>query len=284
MSKCQIIIELGPNAGKKCGEVNARCRHSCLKECICGFTTNYNQNMNRHKKRCMMIKQQKSNESKSETESVPTKKKVVFSKKAQPAPTTATQLTPEMLKLAETVNKLAEKVDTLSSKPSYNININNNYNIAVMNPNFYNELEGKIGNPDAMNLLVHAATENDPIPLLKYLYFNGNKRDEYPIASRNGRYRYLNTEGQVVESGEDHMNQMLSTRIQKAMSYATGTLIQEMKKKNVDSLYDFYDLGKIQENICNFPFDYIGAKLINLTENPAHPFFMDDVNVLCLES
>jgi len=92
----------------------------------------------------------------------------------------------------------------------------------------------------------------------------------------------LNEEGQLVESGAAQMSKMLSTRIQKAMSYATGTLIKEMRE-TVERLYDTYDLGRIQSNICYFPVEQLDTELHTVTENHTHPFFMDGVIVLCLE-
>ena len=87
-----------------------------------------------------------------------------------------------------------------------------------------------------------------------------------------------------MEDNGKFIKDIVSSRIQKAMSYAAGTLIKDMAKaKTVDKLFDFYDLGRIQSNIYEFPVMRVNMELRTFTENPTHPFFMDGVVVICLE-
>lgn len=317
---CQIIIKTGPNAGKKCFQVGKRCRHKKEYVCGCGFKTYHQHSFNRHLEsfgctpatdKQIKILKQKSEQSKPKSQ--PTVKLAPKLKIKSPdkKPLTRQQKTPivdenERFTMAEFQNfmmanldllnkrigeiaeqpdinsklqQLNEKITEIADKPTV---INNTYNIAIMAPNFYQELETKMGQRETVKLLTSSAITNDPMSILKILYFGGNDPNEYPIASKNGRYRYLNDEGTLIETGGDQVGKLVSTRIQKAMSYATGKLIRNTMH-DTDKLYDTYDLGTIQANIYNFPTEYVHKELSHITENPAHPFFMDGVSVLCLE-
>lgn len=291
VNKCNIILKSGPNAGKRCCDVRKWCKHN-KKTCSCGFTSDYMSSMSEHMKKCNAGK----------TDSPPSKPKTtpkpkpIFKPKPTPTPISPYQeLERAFPGIVETfvneIKSLKEEVEHLRNKPPAVINnhthihntVNfNNYNIAVMSGNFYDELKQIRGTSDAIDFLVSSAANNSPLTVLKELYFNGDP-NEFPIASRNGRYRYLNDDGQLVED-DGKIIEQISGRIQKAMSYATGSLIKRsVDDVEVDRLFDTYDLGKIQHNILNFPSSQFGADINSVTENANHPFFLDGVVVICLE-
>ena len=318
---CQIIIKSGLNAGKKCYQVGKRCRHKKDYVCGCGFKTYHQHSFNRHvesfgctpatDKQIEILKQKTVDHTPKPTPK-PTPTVKIAPKIKPKSPLTQKQLPKvqegetERFTMAEfqdfmmanldllnkrigemaeqpdinsKLQQLNDRISEIADKPTV---INNTYNIAIMAPNFYQELETKIGQRETVKLLTSSAITNDPMSILKILYFGGNDPNEYPIASKNGRYRYLNDEGTLIETGEDQVGKLVSSRIQKAMSYATGKLIRNTMH-DTDKLYDTYDLGTIQANIYNFPTEYVYKELSHITENPAHPFFMDGVSVLCLE-
>lgn len=319
---CQVIFTFGPNMGKKCCDVTKKCKHKTKKVCVCGYETFYTYNLKRHLKKCKEVSKTQKNQVSQSVEVSPKnpkldlKSKPILKPKITPIlkprtpPQVRTQVQsqaqahvnhsqPEQVSMS-TIKALEERLNQISSEneqmkihiselenrnPTTIINFNNNnYNIAVMNPNFFTELEHQTDHDMAIKMLVTSAANNQPLDVLKSLYFKGNDPNEYPIASKNGRYRYLNDSGDLVEDDGKFLSTIVANRIQKAMSYATGTLIRNMTAEfEVDRMYDTYDLGKIQSNICNFPINHMVAELNLITENPSHPFFMDGVKVICLE-
>lgn len=304
VNNCQVIIKNGQNAGRKCCEVAKWCKHvGSSTSCVCGFTTEYKSSLSRHKKKCE-IAQQHMHEMSEELNGLGalsckcgfvTKYNSSLSRHRKTCKmtheredSTAHLSDPVVNKLAKKIESLETEVATLKKKESGTTIINNgvvnfnntNYNIAVMASNFFEAMKEKKGESKAISTIVGATERARPLEILKELYFKGDP-NEYPIASRNGRYRYLNEEGQLVETGATRMGKMLSTRLQNAMSYAASMLIRTTKA--VDKLYDFYDIGRIQTNICYFPREMVETDLSTVTENPTHPFFMDGVIVICLE-
>lgn len=276
VNTCVIKITSGQNEGKLCKDVHKTCRHKVLLECPnCKFTSRYKNSYSRHIDRCKNTK----------PKAMPRKKVVIKQKKSQ---VHESIITDPVTVSAQTLNKLVNKIDSLENhiksddKPT--TQIINNYNISVMAPNFFSELEYRFGRERAVEILVIAAANNKPLDVLRELYFQGDP-NEYPIASRNGRYRYLNDTGDLVESNEGMVSALISTKIQKAMSYATGKLIKNMVRVgDVDSLFDAYDLDRIQDNIYNFPLNFLVSELGSITENRFHPFFMEGVVVINVES
>lgn len=338
VNTCQVIIKSGINKGKKCCETNSRCKHSDIKVCICGYSSPYPSNFNRHRKMCKNTKPKPIIKPKQQVK-ISTLPKPASSPVPEPQTQTTSSetepvISPELLmqkqfldamnnpllkqmysmmsnmsgtnnsKLGDIYNVLQQMTDNMNrmrdeitdakvaiqenSEEIKNRPINttvnlNNYNIAIMNTDIFKELVVKEGHEHAIKVLTNAAAHNRPINVLKELYFKGDP-NEYPIASKNGRYRYLNEDGNLVEDGGILVSKMIAGRLQKAMSYAAGTLIREMTKEGTaEKLYDVYDIGKIQNNIYNFPIETIIHDLGHVTENPTHPFFMDGVSVICLE-
>lgn len=288
---CTIIIKQGANAGKKCHEVNKRCRHKPQTCKVCGYHTVYGHMFKRHK--CTAPKKQISFKHK-------TQQSLSDSDSSSPIPKTKRKrkskypdmdMIQEAIKRneSESIRELRNTIEILTreiaERPQQiitnNINITNN--ISIIAPNFYEALVQKLGQKTAVDMLAQSAKFNKPMKILNELYFNDVDPHNYPIASHNGRYRYLNEEGEIVEDSHDGLTTMISGKIQNAMAIASSELIKEQVAENtVHRLYDVYDIGEMQSTIANFPIQSLKAEIDRTTENPLHPFFDKGVSVIFL--
>lgn len=268
-SICKIRLRSGPNIGKKCYEVNTICSHPKYNCEFCDYQSSYSSTLKTHMTKC---------------KNKPKKLKVHIKKKyteppSQPPPPTQAQLEYINSALHDELRAIRREVREIRDKPS----IINNINIAVMAPNFYDELVHRMGENSAVGFLTSATMNNQPINILKELYFNNVNPTQFPIASHNGRYRYLNESGEIVDTSKQDMVESISKKLHNAMILASSKLIKfSQQNDDVARLYDVYDIGTIQANLTSFKLNDMEKDLAMATENPSHPFFENDVNVIYL--
>lgn len=277
---CTKIIMQGKNSGKMCKDVNKQCRHLDLR-CLCGFTTDYKRNLTRHKSSCKVseVTQKPVLQPKPKTKpkSVPVLKKEP--QKAE-SPVYVQPKIPEVNvqdQFDRLFNELNELRNMVKSKPNIIINIQ------VLGNNVYSDLVNKIGKAEAIHLLTCSAATDRPIDIIKKLYFENTEPQKYPIATKQNYIRYLNQEGELIESESDNFVSNLSDRVRTAMIYATNELIKNSISSNLtDQLYEIYDIGKIQTNLADMnriKFDGFSTELQLLTAVPNHPFFDPEIKI-----
>lgn len=218
---------------------------------------------------------------KSKTTTRTAKKKLIVEKKPE---LLVNQLIEHLVKLQQNINEIGQNMREVKNKPT----IVNNFNVQIITSDFYTELIKKIGIVDTVDLLVNAAAKNQPLSILKKLYFDDVEPNKYPIAYSGSKncFRYLNDHNQVVEDHNGNIiTDILAKRIQTAMIHATNTLITSSISSNrVDMLYDIYDIGQVQSNLTMIDRSAMKSALVEITNNPSHTLFHGDVNPLILSS
>lgn len=157
-----------------------------------------------------------------------------------------------------------------------------NYTVQIFGgDNIYSDLTTKIGKEPAIKLLMDAAAKNNPQKVLEQ-YFDRSQPNAYPIACANREgtdgFRYYDSDNQIVNDKEGQITQVLTQRIQTAMLHAANALITQcISEGNIDQLYDMYDIGSVQRNLATMNSSDIKGALVNLTFNPQHQLFRDDI-------
>lgn len=147
--------------------------------------------------------------------------------------------------------------------------------ILSIHDDLFNEYQSR---DDAINNLLTATIQCNPILIIKSLYFSVQYH-QYPIILSNGHYRY-SCKNEVIDTvnGIDILN-ILLCKVHNAMIRANIEIIsKKLISGELNYLYDNYDIGKIQNNL----FMMINKHLINKikkefdhlieVDNSSHPF------------
>ena len=136
--------------------------------------------------------------------------------------------------------------------------------------NFYEYLEVRYGKTDTVDKLASMAMSGDPLTIVKE-FSEDYPHKNMPIASYNGHYRFIYN-GVLVDTTIHVITKLLTNKIQNAMIIASNELIKRYRA-SLDTLYNSYDIGKIQSTIANFPSNKIKKGLDEITECHSHIFF-----------
>lgn len=182
--------------------------------------------------------------------------------------------------LLEELRQLRNRVEQIEKEPRGPSIQYNNW--IIVGQDMYADMVGRYGKEEAVNFLTKSAMSGDSLSVIKKVYLDGVKPDQYPIACRDYRhFRYLNDKYQVVDdNGGSDVQRIFADRAHKAMVVATNTMIQDnLASDSVDSLYKTYDIGGMQDNLTHMiDGSHINEtemidRLANITNNPNHPFF-----------
>jgi hypothetical protein len=160
--------------------------------------------------------------------------------------------------------------------------------------NIYDELVDKMGKKDAVDFLIRAASDNDPLSVIDKLYLGDGAKDNWPIAYKEGVYKYINKDKEMIVDKTGEKIGKLFGKIHNAMIQAVSEMInQNLSGNTVEGMYDTYNMMKIQRNlykICGRT-EILCNKLQSKVKNPVHPFFQkyfielffNDMNKMKLE-
>lgn len=249
MTNCNVIITRGINKGKRCGEVNTKCKHTASpKICdVCGASFNRSTSYYRHIKL---------HENKPKIQLKSDEKQIDMN------------VIIEKLKVLEKQNDdLQSQVNQLKHRKPVN-----NFNIAVIGSpeDLYKELINQMNGDreTVVRFLTDTCVDGEPLSVFKKLYLDGKSPDDYPVACRDHlHFRYLNTDHKVVDDqGGNNIGKLVSNQLINTLLYAANDNMQK-DEFNKDQLKLFQDCAVqiSRENLVE--------QLAVLTKNPDHPFF-----------
>jgi hypothetical protein len=169
----------------------------------------------------------------------------------------------------ETVNEVKKELIEEIKKRPHVLNL-------YIGDNIYDDLVNKMGKKDAVDFLVRAANDNNPLSVIDKLYLGDDSRDNWPIAYKEGVYKYLNKDREMIIDETGSKIGELFGKVHNAMIQAVSEVInQNLSGGTVEGMYDTYNMLKIQRNlykICGRT-EILCSKLQSKVKNPVHPFF-----------
>lgn len=270
LSNCQVVISRGKNMGRRCGEVNRKCRHKISYCPYCGAEFTMETSYYRHIKVCDNAV--KDNGSRKKVTIKPKPKRKAPANKQQVEPP------PEMHTLLDRIKLLEQELEQVKTRPT---TVTHNWNI-VLGSNFYEELVQQMGQQSAIDYLMEIASESKPIDVISKLYLEGNDPSDYPVACRGqDHFRYITSEHKIVDDkGGHNISKIVSNGVMDALVLAAQDAITEQmadegedNEGNVpqDKLLAMQDhMLQMQRMVSKRD---IVSKLAELTNNPNHPFF-----------
>jgi hypothetical protein len=150
-------------------------------------------------------------------------------------------------------------------------------------------LKEKLGERCAINFLLDNFLAGYYIKIIDECYINGKNSDQFPVVCKGGtHFRYLDNENTLVDdpTGELVVKQIINN-IQNAVLRASNTLIRRYINDDCqESLYDDYDVKKIQDCVCSIQNKttqnkirkYLSKRVIN----SSHSFFDKGNNIVNL--
>lgn len=181
--------------------------------------------------------------------------------------------------ILEELNNLRARVQKMENEPRYN-------NWIIIGSDMFNEMIDKYGRSEALSFLTKSALTGDSVDVIKKLYMDGVDPKQYPIACKNyHHFRYLNDKREVIDDeGGQSVRKIFSDRAHRAMVLATN----EMMKDELDQFQPdpeqpndldvgdmFRKLGDVQCRLASVNSLDID-RLAGMTNNPNHPFFLDE--------
>lgn len=242
MIKCQKILLRGKNKGKKCCDVSSRCRHSKSElKCKCGKVFELQYSYSRHVKTCMKSKKQV---------------KV----------TAMGMMKEELRKVTDTNEEILKEIK--KRPPVLNFYIGDNV---------YDDLVEKMGKEDAVDFLIRAASDNNPLSVIDKLYLDDRNKEDWPLAyNKEGEFKYLNKNKQMIVDKTGTEIVKLFGKVHNAMIQAVSEMINKnLTGQSVDGMYDTYNLQKIQGNLYKMcgRTELLCGKFKKKIINQVHPFF-----------
>ena len=259
---CKVILTRGKNKGKICGSVNSKCKH-VTKPLICekcGIKFDRTTSYYRHVNSCNIKSSKKSEDNDS------SKSKIKLSINVKPSQPSMSNVFQRLVELEEQNTALREEVEVLKSQPV------TNYNIAILGNDFYTELVDKIGKKDTIKFLAQSC--HRPLDVFQKLYLDDCKPDNYPVACRDElHFRYLDNDKKMVD---DRGGSSIGTVVSKQITNAMINAVNDCQ----NTVYSLDDIETIRNKlILNLEKDRdrMIKDLADITNNPNHPFFRDEV-------
>jgi hypothetical protein len=144
--------------------------------------------------------------------------------------------------------------------------------------NVYDDLVKKMGKKDAVDFLIRAASDNDPLSVIDKLYLDDIDKEDWPIAYRNGEFKYISEKKEMIIDRTGNRIGKLFGKVHNAMIQAVSEMINNNLNgtaEDINGMYDTYNMLRIQRNlykICGKT-DIFCNRLRNKVTNPVHPFF-----------
>lgn len=181
--------------------------------------------------------------------------------------------------ILEELSNLRARVQKMENEPRYN-------NWIIIGSDMFGEMIEKYGRSKALSFLTKSALTSDSVDVIKKLYLDGVNPEQYPIACKNyHHFRYLNDKREVIDDeGGQSVRKIFSDRAHKAMVLATNEMMKEEMAQfepdpeipNDMDLGDlFRKLGDVQCSLASVHALDIEL-LAGMTNNPNHPFFLDE--------
>jgi len=171
---------------------------------------------------------------------------------------------------------LRERVKKIENTPRIQTAFSN---CIIIGPDMYHDMVAKYGKDAAIDFLTKSALSGDSVGVIQKLYLDGINPDQYPIACRDlpapskYHFRYLNDNREVVDDqGGKSVQKIFTDRAHKAMILATNEIISKAMDGEEGA---FCTLVPIQRKLASIDVLDID-RLANITNNPNHPFFLDD--------
>lgn len=177
--------------------------------------------------------------------------------------------------LMQEIHELRERVTEMEQKPRYN-------NWIIVGDDMFHAMVDKFGRTEALSFLTQSAIAGDSIEVVKKLYLDGVSPEKYPIACRDvDHYRYLNDKRQIIDDkGGESVKKMLTNQTHRAMVLATNEVIQSKMDQSGIMYVDLdHDMKTVQCKLANMQ-TLDMHRLSGITNNPNHPFFTDDDEVI----
>jgi hypothetical protein len=197
-----------------------------------------------------------------------------------------------MLKKVESVEKVTgevkETLEAIKNRPQV-LNV-------YIGDNIYDDLVKKMGKKDAVDFLIRAASDNNPLSVIDKLYLDDTNKDDWPIAYKEGEFKFLSENKEMVVDKTGAKISKLFGKVHNAMIQAVSEMIDSNLRgtaEDIKGMYDTYNMMRIQRNlykICGRT-DILCNRLKNKVSNPVHPFFQryfiqlffDDMNKMKLD-
>jgi hypothetical protein len=254
---CTKVISRGKNKGKRCCDVSNFCPHQLIKCENCNEMIS-KKNRTRHQAGCKPRKHLK------------------IMKAVE------TKIIEEIHEIKDSVGKVEKLIR--ERPPSLNVYIGDN---------IYDDLVKKMGKKDAVDFLVRAASDNNPLSVIDKLYLDGNNKEDWPLAFKDGEFKYISKgKEMIIDKTGDKIGKLFGN-VHNAMIQAVSEIIDSNLRgtaEDIKGMYDTYNMLKIQRNLYKLcgRTEILCNKLQSKVANPIHPFFQqyfiklffDDDNML----
>lgn len=247
-NECQIIIKKGPNAGRKCHEVNRWCKHYKQKCTKCNKIFMYRHTYDGH--RCQRAKVHVA----------------IMSKKINN--------NDDSNELHRIVSELKKEVKELKEQPRVHID-----NLTVISDDIFSEMSNKMGIDNAVKFLMDVIkSDTECLDVVNRVYLDGNDRNKYPIACKDkDHFRFLGPDSDIIDDlGGKIIVSKLTESVQNAMIKANAELINQYNN-NPSELMNYVNMLSLQEKLTRIPTADNQARfkreLAIKVRNPDHPFF-----------
>jgi len=253
--------------GKKCGEVNRKCRHKVSYCPHCGSEFAMETSYYRHIKVCDDVGSNTNNGRKKVT--IKPRIKIKNNENINNVKPAV-----EMHSLLDRIRLLEKELEHVKTRPT----TVHNWNI-VLGSNFYDELVQQMGQQSAINYLMEIASESKPIDVISKLYLEGNDPSDYPVACRGrDHFRYVTAEQKIVDDkGGHNISKYVSNGVMNALVSAANDAITEQMSD--DNCTEGGKLIAMQDHMLQMQHlaskENIVSRLAELTNNPNHPFFQE---------
>src|SRR3989338_4224377 len=256
-NQCTIVLTSGPNKGNRCCDVLKRCRHKNI-VCECGEEFTHETSYIRHKKVCSL-----------RDDAEEDRQKITVIKKSN-------DMCAYDILACKQKNTHQNNNGTFISGDH-----NNNTTINITNvyaDDYYERLLEKFGDEQsAVNFIASVARKGSFYDLFGKLFIDGVMRDNLPCVSLDKKDLLYKLNNIVVRDvGAIHLSHKLYNCATNAILKSANILINScLKNSSVDSLYNYYDIGAIQTNLCNAAKikQAISRQLLKDTYHPTHPEF-----------
>lgn len=181
---------------------------------------------------------------------------------------------PSQQEILDELHSLRQRVQKMENEPRYN-------NWIIIGSDMFNDMIEKYGREEALTYLTRSAITGDTVDVIKKLYLDGVSPERYPIACKNyHHFRYLNDKREVIDDrGGQSVRKIFSDRAHRAMVLATTEMMKDELNTDEDDAGDlFRKLGDVQCQLASIHTLDID-RLAGITNNPNHPFFLDDSEI-----
>ena len=162
-------------------------------------------------------------------------------------------------------------------------------NHSILSDNILETLTNQLGDEESVRFLMTNFLKKHYEKIIDAAYLQGKKSDKYPMACRDGyHFRYLDDNGKLIDdNGGDEIVKVMIYHIQNAVLRVTNLLIKKyVGDSDTNPLYDTFDIGKVQSELCEISKPRIKAKIKKFLSkrvlNPNHPFFDSRVSFMDL--